>query len=385
MFFNDLRRQQVPDDFYDAQSEASLIKARIVTKYFAFWSKVMIPHAKSWAKGLAYFDLYAGPGRYDDGSKSTPLLILEQAIENPDLCKFLTTMFNDREHAQRLRANIQALPGIEKLARPPQVFDLDIDAGFSAIFSKQLPPSFSFVDPFGYKGVTLELLRGMLKDWGCDLILFFSYARINAAINNEIFEEHTLAMFGERRLAELRDLVRDRRPAEREALILESFSQALSGMGFQYVLPFTFKRPRQERTSHHLIFVTKAKLAYNVMKEIMAGESSELDQGVPSFAYTKSLDEYETPLLFSLDRPLEHLADDLLKDFSGQTLSVLDIFDRHSVGKRYVRRNYRAALLKLEEEKKIATRPPADKRLRRKGQMTLGNKVIVTFPGKSPS
>lgn len=385
MFLTIQERKQVPDDFYDAQSEASLIKARIVTKYFGFWTKVMIPHAKRWARGLAYLDLYAGPGRYDDGSKSTPLLILEQAIESPDLCKFLTTIFNDREHAKRLRQNIQSLPGIERLEHPPQVFDLDIDAELSPIFSKPLPPSFSFIDPFGYKGVTLELLRGMLKDWGCDLILFFSYARINAAINNEIFDDHTLALFGERRLLALRERVRDRKPAEREALILESFSQALSGMGFQYVLPFTFKRPGQERTSHHLIFVTKAKLAYNVMKEIMAAESSEFDQGVPSFAYSESLDEYETPLLFSLDRPLEHLAEDLLNDFAGQTLSALDVFDRHSFGKRYVLRNYRAALSKLEQENKISANPPSDKRPRRKGQVTFSEKVIVTFPSRNSS
>jgi len=372
----------VPDDFYDAQSEASLIKARIVTKYFGFWTKVMIPHAKKWAGGLAYLDLYAGPGRYDDGSRSTPLLILEQALENQDLCRFLSTIFNDREHAQRLRENIRSLPGIERLERQPQVFDLDIDAGFSPIFSKPLPPSFSFIDPFGYKGVTLKLLRGMLKDWGCDLILFFSYARINAAINNEIFDEHTLALFGEQRLLSLRERVRDRAPTEREALILESFSQALTELGFQYVLPFTFKRPGQERTSHHLIFVTKAKLAYNVMKDIMAAESSEFDQGVPSFAYTKSLDEHETPLLFSLDRPLEHLAEDLLNDFAGRTLSTRDVFEKHSVGKRYVLRNYRDALRKLEEEKKITANPPSDKRPGRKGQVTFSEKVIVTFPDK---
>jgi len=55
------------DDFYDVQSEASNIKTRIVTKYFLFWAKVMVPQARSWAKALAYIDLYAGPGRYDDG------------------------------------------------------------------------------------------------------------------------------------------------------------------------------------------------------------------------------------------------------------------------------------------------------------------------------
>ena len=40
------------DDFYDAQSEASLIKVRIVSKYFEFWTKVM----KGKVPRLAYID-----------------------------------------------------------------------------------------------------------------------------------------------------------------------------------------------------------------------------------------------------------------------------------------------------------------------------------------
>jgi hypothetical protein len=44
-----------------------------------------------------------------------------------------------------------------------------------------------------------------------------------------------------------------------------------------------------DRTSHHLILITRAELAYGVMKEIMAKESSEMQQGVPTFAYAKQL------------------------------------------------------------------------------------------------
>ena len=94
------------DDFFDSQSEASQVKARIVTKYFAFWSKVMIAQAKSWAGGLAYVDLFSGPGRYRDATPSTPLLILQTAIANPDLRKYLRTIFNDAnpEHAEALKS-----------------------------------------------------------------------------------------------------------------------------------------------------------------------------------------------------------------------------------------------------------------------------------------
>jgi len=223
------------DNFYDAQSEASQIKARIVTKYFLFWAKVMVPQAKSWARALAYIDLYSGPGRYDDGTKSTPILILESAVQNPDLRQLLVTTFNDRnpEFAARLKSNIQQIPGIETLTHQPQVHSVEVDEDVAAMFGRAaMIPSFSFVDPFGYKGITQRLLKGMLKDWGCDLILFFSYARINAAIDNEIFEEHISALFGEERLKALRARLQAKRPWEREALILETFSTVLQELGF---------------------------------------------------------------------------------------------------------------------------------------------------------
>jgi three-Cys-motif partner protein len=376
------------EDFYDAQSEASQIKTRIVTKYFMFWAKVMVPQARSWARALAYIDLYAGPGRYDDGTKSTPILVLEAAVQNPDLRKFLVTTFNDRnpEFATRLRSNIQKITGIESLVHQPQVHSVEVDEEVADVFGRAaLIPSFSFVDPFGYKGITQSLLKGMLKDWGCDLILFFSYARINAAIDNEIFEEHISALFGEDRLRDLRARLQGKRPWEREALILETFSQVLRDLGFKYVLPFTFQRKGQDRTSHHLILVTKHPLGYTVMKKIMAGESSEYDQGVPSFTYSRSLGEAETPLLFSLDRPLELLADDLLEKFEGQSLTMKEVFERHHLGTRYVERNYKTALGRLEVEGKIIANPPAIKRPKRSGERTFGPNVRVVFPQRKKS
>jgi hypothetical protein len=47
------------------------------------------------------------------------------------------------------------------------------------------------------------------------------------------------------------------------------------------------------------------------MKDIMAKESSVTDQGVPSFTYSPA--DASTPLLFSLARPFDGLAEDVEK------------------------------------------------------------------------
>ncbi len=81
--------------FFDEQKEQSLIKARIVEKYFWAWAKVIIPTAKKANSKIAYIDLFAGTGRYKDGSKSTPIKVLETAISDPDMQNMLETVFND--------------------------------------------------------------------------------------------------------------------------------------------------------------------------------------------------------------------------------------------------------------------------------------------------
>ncbi len=375
------KRSKVRDDedFYDDQSAASQIKTRIVTKYFAAWSKIMIANLKRFGgKHIAYIDLYCGPGRYRSGAPSTPVLVLTEVVKNPDLNKALVAIFNDkeREHIDALEKNIAAIPDIDKLSVKPQLMCSEVDEAFEEYFgSTSIVPTFTFVDPFGYKGVTLQLLKAMLKDFGCDLVLFFSYNRINAALTNDIVEDHVVALFGgKKRVQALRIALAGKKPFIREMLILESFSEALKKMGFQFVLPFSFMQAERKRTSHYLIFVCKNKLGYRIMKEIMAAESSENEQGVPSFGYAPALSEDETPLLFELSRPIEELGQQLLNIYAGQELTTLEIHDDHNVDKPFILKNYKDALSKLLEEGKITT----DRQPGRKG--TFADSIKVTFP-----
>src|SRR5262245_40797492 len=103
--------------FFDERTDQSEVKARIVQKYFQTWAKVIIPTAKMADRKIAYIDLYAGPGRYKDGTASTPLMVLEGAIADADMSEMLVALFNDadKNHAETLRAEIASLPGVKKL------------------------------------------------------------------------------------------------------------------------------------------------------------------------------------------------------------------------------------------------------------------------------
>ena len=109
------------------------------------------------------------------------------------------------------------------------------------------------------------------------------------------------------------------------------------------------------------------------MKEIMAKYSSEEHQGVASFGYCPATQIH--PLLFEFNRPLDDLEGMLLRDFSGQDLTVEEIYNLHNVGKPYIMKNYKAILLKMEEEHTIQTNPASAHR--QKG--TMADTVRVTF------
>jgi three-Cys-motif partner protein len=120
-----------PDNlFFDETREQSIIKANIVSSYFWAWAKVIIPAAKKrGGNRVAYIDLFAGPGRYKDGTKSTPLLVLERAIRDPEMREVLVTMFNDKDenNSRSLEQAISELPYIEqlKLGRPKRLSAID--------------------------------------------------------------------------------------------------------------------------------------------------------------------------------------------------------------------------------------------------------------------
>lgn len=250
-----------------------------------------------------------------------------------------------------------------------------------ALFSQmRLIPTLFFVDPWGYKGLTLQLINSVLKNWGCDAIIFFNYNRINRGLSNPAVQAHMNALFTEERAARLRQCLDRLPPSERELAIVEEIANALTEFGAKYVLPFCFKNDAGNRTSHHLIFATKYFKGYEIMKGIMAGQSSTVDQGVPSFTYNPA--DRRFPFLFELTRPLDQLEGMLLRDFAGRSLSLRALYEAHSVGKPYLLRNYQDALRKLESEGRITVEPPAERRQKRNSVVTLSERVILTFPGR---
>lgn len=374
------------NDFFQEQREQSMIKAQIVSKYFSVWAGIMSSTQKRYlqhSQKIAYVDLFAGRGRYDDQSKSTPLLVLEMIIGNPDLANRVVTLFNDKDmtNINSLKTAIAQLDGINTLKYEPTFYNEEVGNEIVKMFKKtSIVPTFFFVDPWGYKGLSLDLVSSIIKDWGCDCVFFFNYNRVNMGINNDAVKDHMASLFGDERLDIIREECQNKTPKQRESIIVQSLCDALRNNGSQYVLPFRFRNNEGTRTSHHLIFLSKHFRGYDIMKDIMFRESSDHSDGIASFEYNPRDTYFKQGSLFDLlSRPLDELQDILVQEYAGRTIDFEKLYKEHSVDRPYVRKNYKEVFKTLLKDDKITAvniktgKPP------RKG--TFSDNMRITFGG----
>ena len=335
-----------PHQFFDQPLAHSVVKGEIISKYFAAWANIIKTRARE--KKMVYFDLFAGKGAYGDGTPSTPLLILNKIVADPTLRAQVFTYFRDREAqcVEALRINVAALPGIETLKYAPDIEQATArDSGLDTHFeTAHVVPSFMFLDPFGYNGVTVKLIRAILKDWGCDVAFFFCFKRMPGAIMNNLVRPHMDELFGHDRVTELRSILPNlKTPSEKEAVILAALEASLNAIGGRYIQTFRFRSPTGV-IIHHLVFVTKNPTAHRIMKGIMAAASSGATENVPNFEFQSNAPQ----TLIQVDSPIETLMSDLIERFRGRTnITIEDIISAHHYGTPYVEKNYTEALRRL--------------------------------------
>lgn len=373
-------------DFFATREEHNLIKAELVSKYFSEWSKIMLAQTQARRDNrIAYVDLFSGPGVFDDGSLSTPIFILKAAIESEELSRRLVTVFNDvsEEETRNLQDTINALPGVGRLKNAPQVLNNEIGMELDVFLNEldQIPTLF-FIDPFGYKGVSIELLRSAIERWGCECIFFFNYNRINPALDNPLVAELMDKLFGRNQANDLRSRLSTlSSPEEREAIIVQEMISSLKSIGGNVTLPFRFESVHGKRTSHYVIFVSKVYLGGKIMSHIMDKLSTFPDQiGKAGWAPRRPR---QMSLLGLEDQdPRVQLSKLLLGSLVERALTVSELHAKCLEFGTYTLGNVQDVLRALEDRGEVVIDPPAQRRRKLNGTVTVGESCVVSIPKK---
>jgi len=364
----------VQEDFFRAPTEASRRKLQIAAGYFDSYMNVLARD-----RDVGYADLFAGPGRYENGENSVPVAICERVVADERLRKCVRLWFNeaDPELHSKLRRNIAAVEGISGLKHSPSVTRIVISKALAPRMERLSIPTFVFADPCGYKGLSLRLVAAALKGFGNDCLFFFNYNRVNMKLGYPVMDESIDEFFEHERAAVLREEVEMLDPPAREKRVLGAVDEALRHAG---ALPLTFAFRTREGggTSHHLVFASKNKKGLGIMKRLMNQASSEIIDGVGSWDFDPKDEGKSLPLFSGLDEVRQRV----VAVFAGRVLTFEQALAEEAPSTRFTDSNYRDALLELEEEGRILADPPAEKRPLQAGghKRTLSGKVRITFP-----
>lgn len=279
-------KKSTTDGFFESQTEKSFIKSLIVTEFFTVYFSII--NKAGFSDDIYYIDLFSGPGKYKDGTYSTPLLLLDiiEGFKSDDIRNKLHLIFNDEkeEFYDSLCENIKQHPVYTRLNHPPIIQNCKASEVDLTSFLSGRKPKFSFIDPWGYKDVSTEQIGELVKSIGSDCVLFFNSNRILQDLSKDGSKEHMEKIFGDL-LPEAIRIQKDSgisQPVKCKRFV-SLFAENLYTTHFEplkkqhfrlFVLPFSVDQDDVEKTSHHIVFISKNHKAIYEMKKIMVKHSN---------------------------------------------------------------------------------------------------------------
>ena len=306
-------KNSTTDDFFVEQKTKSKIKTLIVSEFFkAYYS--ILDNAKQLEKGFNYIDLFSGPGVYDDGSNSTPAVLLDIIDKSQtDIVEKIQMVFNDEkpEFYESLKNVVEKHNVYPRMRKKPVIFNKAANEVNLVKFISNELPTFSFIDPWGYKDVSAEQIKWLVRAVGSDCILFFNVNRILQDLPKSTSKTHMEKIFGEKYL-EACSLVENKciSQYQKGKVFVKLFSDNLYNQEFRdlkakgyrlFVLPFEFKQDENNKTSHYILFISKNHTAIREMKKIMVKISNS---NTPELSYDDK--NTLTFSLFSRDDDVKH-------------------------------------------------------------------------------
>jgi len=281
------------NDFFDEQNEKSAIKTAIVSKFFSVYISIIYNRFKI-CQNIFYIDLFSGPGKYKNGTPSTPIKIFD-VIENaskriPQLKSKMQFIFNDSDESCciELQTNLLHHPLYNELKHKPHIYNKLADQVDLKLYTNSRDPIFSFIDPFGYKCTSTQQIWDLIKNQGSDCIFFFNANRFLMDIPKDKRNDFE-PLFGKyyEKLPEIRDS--NSKHTEKIHNILTLFSKNIIDNIPRnlkiFVLPFGFYFDDKDKQSHYLLFITKNHKAITVMKSVMKKVHNDISEEAGHMGY----------------------------------------------------------------------------------------------------
>lgn len=253
------------------------VKHVILRTYLQAWFPIMSRYNRK----LVYIDGFSGSGIYDDNSEGSPIIALSCLIEH----KLSSQMLNgsqefvffliekDKASAECLKGQISTrfprVPGCVKVHLENADFEMTMNDALDTIDKNGscLAPTFAFIDPFGFKGMSMTTMGRVMANPKCELMINFMSGFINRFVNASDADKRGFTkLFGSdgwKNVQSIQDI-----EMRREFLITLYKTQLKEQAHVKYVRTFEMRGDKNQLI-YDLIFATNSIKGLEAMKEAM--------------------------------------------------------------------------------------------------------------------
>ncbi len=361
----------LPDDHDEKwrYSEHTKVKHEVFSKYLEVWSNILGTY-----HSLHIFDCFAGKGRYTDGSEGSPLKILKILVnlkenqgkpENAH-CHFIEK--NENNHSNLIteinnfRDQQENLDWLE-IKTYCDEFSNVLDE-IIRDYDDNISPAFFFIDPFGFGGIPLQIIKKILAFPKTEVFITFMTRDVNRFLESLPHRPSISELFG---CDDIMEIITHEPYSglSREQAILKLYRNQLhEEIGVRYTFPFQVKADTNLQTVYYLIHCTNHPMGCELMKTTMYKSGTEGRFGYFGPAEGQLLLEYFTHT--------ESLQEFLLEKYENRTILFKDIINENLMETHYIRKHFREAILKLEKDFRIS--------IKGKGlRQGINNNTSITF------
>jgi three-Cys-motif partner protein len=356
----------VPVDTIWRPDPHTLAKHDLLRRYLGAWFPIMARYETK----LVFIDGFAGPGIYESGEPGSPLVALRMLLGHKTFPTMASTTFffifveRDRARVSSLEQQIELL--WEEIGGQPANVKVDTISGEFEDVAETilgsikkgyvLAPTLAFVDPFGFKGVSLDTICRLTSFDKCEVIFSFMYDGLNRWITHPDDKIHVSLrdLFGTDEYEFAGDLSGERR----REFLHDLYKRRLKTAGnFKFALDFEMTDTRGKNV-YSLIFATRHVRGLEAMKDAMW----DVD---PSGGYRFSDRHHGSTSLFDGLVDVGPLRIAMLERFAGEDVRVDTTLHEWVLAETiYGPQHYKKQVLKpLEDENLIECITPRNRRL----------------------
>lgn len=296
-------------------------KHEILKRYLQAWTPIL---SLGGFPQVLYIDGFAGPGCYSRGELGSPVIALRAALNQRVKIRATVLFLFVEIRADRAQVLQEVVDGIQL----PSNFRVKIAAGqtFEKAFGdllrfytkrgKSLPPTFAFIDSFGWTGAPFSIVKQIMDHPSCEVLVTFMYEEINRFVSHPDQERNFDAFFGTR---DWRDGVALTDPRARNRFLHDLYLRQLrQAASVKYVRSFQMRNER-DVTDFYLFYATNNLVGMQKMKEAMwkVDESGE-------FTFSDATNPNQL-VLFAKTPRYEVLRQEILERFGGREATVGEI------------------------------------------------------------